>query len=138
MTVRINIIGAIFMAALFIGRVQAQEALLKAAQHHYESLSYIKAIDAYESALAKKGLTEQQKLDARIKLADSYTKIKDTQNAERIYRKIFEGSTGELSDDKVAPALKSADRMLEIAAILVLDETKIEPLKPLETLLMGK
>lgn len=108
MTVRLNIIGAIFMATLFIGRVQAQEALLKAAQHHYESLSYIKAIDAYESALAKKGITEQQKLDARIKLADSYTKIKDTQNAERVYREIFEGGTGELSDDRVPVALKYA------------------------------
>lgn len=107
MTVRINII-AILMATLFIGRVHAQEALLKAAQHHYESLSYIKAIDAYESALAKKGLNEQQKLDARIKLADSYTKIKDTQNAERVYREIFEGSTGEIADDKVAASLKYA------------------------------
>ncbi len=107
MTVRINII-AILMATLFIGRVQAQEALLKAAQHHYESLSYIKAIDAYESALTKKGLTEQQKLDARIKLADSYSKIKDTQNAERIYREIFEGSTGEIADDRVAASLKYA------------------------------
>jgi len=109
MTVRIHIIGAILMAALFsTGRVQAQEALLKAAQHHYESLSYIKAIDAFESALSKKGLSEAQKLDARIKLAESYTKIKDTQNAERIYREIFQGSTTDLSDDKVAASLKYA------------------------------
>lgn len=108
MTVRNKIIGAMFMAALFIGRVQAQEALLKAAEHHYESLSYIKAIDAFEAALSKKGITEQQKLAARIKLADSYNKIKDTQSAERVYREIFEGNTGDISDEKVAASLKYA------------------------------
>ena len=107
MTFRTNIIGAMVVAALFCSRVQAQEALLKAAEHHYESLSYIKAIDAYESALTKKGLTDQQKLAAKIKLADSYNKIKDSQNAERIYREIFDGG-GELSDDKVAVSIKYA------------------------------
>jgi len=66
-----KIIGALVVAALFCGSVKAQEALLKTAEHHYESLSYVKAIDAFEAALNKKGLTNQQKLAAKIKLGDS-------------------------------------------------------------------
>lgn len=107
MTVRKKIIGALVVAALFCGSVKAQEALLKTAEHHYESLSYVKAIDAFEAALNKKGLTNQQKLAAKIKLGDSYTKIKDTQNAERVYSEIF-GTNTDLSDENIGVYLKYA------------------------------
>ncbi len=53
MIVRKKIIGALVVAALLGGSVQAQDALLKTAEHHYESLSYVKAIDAFEAALKK-------------------------------------------------------------------------------------
>jgi outer membrane protein OmpA-like peptidoglycan-associated protein/tetratricopeptide (TPR) repeat protein len=68
----------------------AQQALLKTADHHFESLCFIKAIDAYESALKKNSLGDPERLSAKINLAESYSKIKDTQNAERIFREIVE------------------------------------------------
>lgn len=107
MIVRKKIIGALVIAALLGGRVMAQDALLKTGEHHYESLSYIKAIDAFEAALKKKGLTDQQKLAAKIKLGDSYTKIKDTQNAERVYSDLV-STSGELSGENLAVCLKYA------------------------------
>jgi outer membrane protein OmpA-like peptidoglycan-associated protein len=107
MIVRKKIIGALVIAALLGGRVMAQDALLKTGEHHYESLSYVKAIDAFEAALKKKGLTDQQKLAAKIKLGDSYTKIKDTQNAERVYSEIV-STNGDLSGENLAVCLKYA------------------------------
>ena len=107
MIVRKKIIGALVIAALLGGSVMAQDALLKTGEHHYESLSYVKAIDAFEAALKKKGLTDQQKLAAKIKLGDSYTKIKDTQNAERVYSEIV-STSGELSGENLAVCLKYA------------------------------
>lgn len=107
MIVRKKIIGALLIATLLGGSVMAQDALLKTGEHHYESLSYVKAIDAFEAALKKKGLTDQQKLAAKIKLGDSYTKIKDTQNAERVYSEIV-STSGDLSGENLAVCLKYA------------------------------
>lgn len=107
MIVRKKIIGALVVAALFCGGVKAQDALIKTAEHHYESLSYVKAIDAFEAALKKKGLNDQQKLAAKIKLGDSYTKVKDTQNAERVYSEIF-GANTDLADENIGVYLKYA------------------------------
>ncbi|CAH0996161.1 Peptidoglycan-associated lipoprotein [Emticicia aquatica] len=107
MIVRKKIIGALVVAALLGGSVKAQEALLKTGEHHYESLSYVKAIDAFEAALKKKGLTEQQKLAAKIKLGDSYAKIKDTQNAERVYSEIINAS-GDVAAENINLCLKYA------------------------------
>lgn len=98
------------MAALLGGGVKAQEALIKAGEHHYEALSYVKAIDAFEAALKKKGLTETQKLSAKIKLGESYAKIKDTQNAERIYADII-NSSGDLSGENISVCLKYAQTL---------------------------
>ena len=69
MIVRKKIIGALVVAALLGGSVKAQDALLKTGEHHYESICYVKAIDAFEAALKKKGLTDQQKLAAKVKNA---------------------------------------------------------------------
>jgi outer membrane protein OmpA-like peptidoglycan-associated protein len=63
-----------------------QGALLKTAEHHFENLSYVKAIDAYEQALKKKGIAGPEKFKAQKNLAESYLKIKDSQNAERVLR----------------------------------------------------
>ena len=107
MIVRKKIIGALVVAALLGGNVMAQDALLKTGEHHYENLSYFKAIDAFEAALKKKGLTEQQKLATKIKLGDSYCKVKDSQNAERVYAEVI-NTAGELSGENIAVSLKYA------------------------------
>ncbi len=107
MIVRKKIIGALVVAALLGGSVKAQEALLKTGEHHYESLCYVKAIDAFEAALKKKGLTDQQKLAAKVKLGDSYCKVKDTQNAERVYAEIM-NTAGDLSGENITVCLKYA------------------------------
>src|SRR6218665_4174478 len=88
----------------------AQSGLLKTADHHYENLSYIKAIDAYEQALKKKGLTDAEKISAKIKLADSYGKIKDAQNAERVYAEVVNSGT-DLSSENVSVYLKYAQAL---------------------------
>ena len=107
MIVRKKIIGALVIAALLGGNAKAQDALLKTGEHHYENLSYSKAIDAFEAALKKKGLTEQQKLATKIKLGDSYCKVKDSQNAERVYAEVI-NTAGELSGENIAVSLKYA------------------------------
>lgn len=107
MIVRKKIIGALVISALLGGNVKAQDALLKTGEHYYQSLSYFKAIDAFEAALKKKGLTEQQKLAAKIKLGDSYCKVKDSQNAERIYAEVI-STAGDLSIENIDVALKYA------------------------------
>lgn len=107
MIVRKKIIGALVVAALLGGSVKAQDALLKTGEHHYESLCYVKAIDAFEAALKKKGLTDQQKLAAKIKLGDSYCKVKDSQNAERVYAEVI-STAGDLSGENIAVCLKYA------------------------------
>jgi outer membrane protein OmpA-like peptidoglycan-associated protein/tetratricopeptide (TPR) repeat protein len=106
MIVRKKLIVAFALVAI-LTKVQAQESLIKTGDHHYESLCFVKAIDAYEAALKKKGLTDQAKQAAKIKLADSYCKVKDTQNAERIYREVVE-SAGDLSGENIAVCLKYA------------------------------
>lgn len=63
-----------------------QNALLKTAEHHFDNLSYIKAIDAYEQALKKKGLSDVEKIAAMKNLSESYLKVKDAVNAERVLR----------------------------------------------------
>lgn len=66
--------------------VMGQGVLLKTANHYYESMSYIKAIDAYEELLKRKGVSDIEKVRIMKNLADSYLKIKDSGNAERIYQ----------------------------------------------------
>jgi outer membrane protein OmpA-like peptidoglycan-associated protein len=111
MTVRIKKqwIFMVFCGLLSLGSF-AQSGLLKTADHHYENLSYIKAIDAYEQALKKKGLTDAEKTSAKIKLADSYSKVKDAQNAERVYAEIANSGT-ELSAENAGIYLKYAQAL---------------------------
>ena len=89
-----NIALLTFMGLLLASQlVLAQGSLLKMAQHHYDNLAYAKAIEAYEVALKKNGLNSDESTTARIQLADSYYKIKDTQNAERVYRELLSSGT---------------------------------------------
>lgn len=55
-------------------------------------MAYAQAIGAYEAALEKK-IGPKEAEYARVKLAESYQKVKDYQNAERVYRSLFASST---------------------------------------------
>jgi outer membrane protein OmpA-like peptidoglycan-associated protein len=84
-----------FMALLgsICFQTYGQNALLKTAEHHFDNLSFAKAIDAYEQALKKKGISEIEKFSALKNLAESYLKVKDSQNAERVLRELVSGSS---------------------------------------------
>ncbi|MCP9769663.1 flagellar motor protein MotB [Lacihabitans sp. LS3-19] len=77
------------MSVMAIG----QNALLKTAEHHFENLSFIKAIDAYEQALKKKGISDTDKFSAMKNLSESYLKVKDAVNAERVLRDMMSSSS---------------------------------------------
>jgi outer membrane protein OmpA-like peptidoglycan-associated protein/tetratricopeptide (TPR) repeat protein len=69
--------------------VFAQNAskLVQKAEQEFESFSYAKAIELYESALKKgKNLNEDESIHAKLKLGLSYRQVKDYQNAERVFR----------------------------------------------------
>jgi outer membrane protein OmpA-like peptidoglycan-associated protein len=98
----------LLLACLVVGfNVTAQNALVKVGNRHYESLSFIKAIDAYEGALAKGKLAADEVVVAKIRLGESYYKIKDTQNAERILREVIESGV-DLSGENAVVTLKFA------------------------------
>ncbi len=83
---------------LFAG-AYAQSTLMQQATHMQELLNFADAIPLYESTLKTK-LTEVEKLQTQLQLAYCYKQIRDTQNAERLYRTIF--STGpEFTDDDI-------------------------------------
>lgn len=71
----------------------AQNSLLKAAEHYFEKLSFVKAIDAYEQALKKKGISEAEKFSAMKNLSESYLKVKDAVNAERVLKELVSSSS---------------------------------------------
>ncbi len=59
----------------------AQPPRMRIADKRYERLAYSAAIPLYEDVLRH----EPDNLQALLKLADSYQKVKDTRNAERVY-----------------------------------------------------
>lgn len=70
----------------------------KKADQQFDQLSYSRAIELYEQALANSGkLTDDERRNARAKLGYSYQQIRDTQNAERVYRDLI--SEGTLAAD---------------------------------------
>lgn len=73
---------------LWVKEVKAQSSLQQANQQ-YEMMAYSKAIDLYELAL-KGNLADSTKLNTLIKLGHSYRQIRDTKNAERVYRIVTE------------------------------------------------
>ena len=87
-----------------------QNALLKTAQHHFDNLSYIKAIDAYEQALKKKGISEGEKFSAMKNLSESYLKVKDGVNAERVLRDLV-SSSSDFSGDRAKVLMNYAQAL---------------------------
>ncbi|MFC3812688.1 OmpA family protein [Lacihabitans lacunae] len=98
------------LALLLSFMASAQSTLLKTAEHHFENLSFVKAIDAYEQALGKKGLSDVEQFTARKNLAESYLKIKDAQNAERIYRELV-SNTSDFTGENASVLLKYAQTL---------------------------
>ena len=72
------------LLGLWVKEVKAQSSLQQA-NRQYEAMAYSKAIDFYEQAL-KENLKDTVKTNTLIKLANSYRQIRDTHNAERVYR----------------------------------------------------
>lgn len=90
--------------------VLAQSVLIKTANHYFESMSYMKAIDAYEEVLKRKGVSDGDKVLVMKNLADSYLKIKDGVNAERVYQSLVSSGI-DLGADK-GPVLLSYAKAL--------------------------
>ncbi len=73
------------LVACVAGSVRAQ-ALLRQADRQFDNLSYSTAIDLYEQTLNRSELSEEVRLATLSKLGYSYRQVRDTQNAERVYR----------------------------------------------------
>ncbi len=110
MNLQKRILISLFFSGILCLKVNAQDASLKTAENYYESLSYTRAIESFETVLKKKNLPDDQKVQAQIKLADSYYKIKDSQNAERVYADLVNASQ--------LPASESASICLRYAQVL--------------------
>jgi outer membrane protein OmpA-like peptidoglycan-associated protein len=65
------------------------QAPLEQADKEYNALAYLKAVTLYEEVLNAPGLNEGEVLSARAKLAYSYRQLKDTPNAERVFRQLI-------------------------------------------------
>ena len=87
--------------------VSGQNVLIKTANHHYESMSYIKAITAYEEVLKKKNISDIEKALVMKNLADSYLKVKDAVNAERVLQSLLTSGI-DLGADRSALTLSYA------------------------------
>lgn len=82
-------IGLLAFAFLIVQHTFAQSNKLKLANRNFDNISYIEAIRNYEDflRLGKKGNPEEK--EALTKLAYSYRKVQDTQNAERTYAELI-------------------------------------------------
>ena len=83
------------LALLVVAQTFAQS--LKDAEYEFNKMSYLNAAEMFEQVLKGK-LSDSEKQSARLKLAYSYRQIRDTQNAERVYRELISGGS-ELSGD---------------------------------------
>jgi outer membrane protein OmpA-like peptidoglycan-associated protein len=92
--------GLVLLLAIMLSiKVQAQSGLIKEANRQFDMMSYINAIELYEKAFKKADkLSDNDRQSAKIRLANAYRLIKDTQNAERVYREIVSSASG-LSGD---------------------------------------
>ena len=86
------IFPALLVIGLGVANVQAQ-TFLSQANRQYEMMAYSKAVELYEQAL-KDNLKDTVKVNTLIKLGHSYHQLRDTPNAERVFRLLFgEGKT---------------------------------------------
>ncbi|GAB3992719.1 hypothetical protein GCM10028807_26210 [Spirosoma daeguense] len=90
----VSLIGLLW---LFITQSIAQ-SLIKQGDRQFDQLAYAKAVELYEKALSSSEKSNEAELkDAKAKLGYSYQQLRDTQNAERIYRDLI--GDGSLSND---------------------------------------
>jgi len=83
---------------LLIKGVTFGQASFLQANKEYNMLAFARAAELYEKSLKESFKDSTAKLDAMIKLAHSYRQIRDTRNAERVYRSVIAGNkdlTGE-------------------------------------------
>lgn len=76
----------ILILLAFQGRAQST---MEQADREYNALAYLKAVKLYEEALGSSDLKEGEILSVEAKLAYSYRQLKDTPNAERVFRKLI-------------------------------------------------
>jgi len=82
-----SILSILLVIVLACVEVKAQSTLSQA-NRQYEMMAYTKAIELYEQSL-KDNLKDSVKVNALVKLGHCYHQIRDTQNAERVYRLLF-------------------------------------------------
>lgn len=85
----------LMLALLVVAQTFAQS--LKDAEYEFNKMSYLNAAEMFEQVLKGK-LSDSEKQSARLKLAYAYRQIRDTQNAERVYRELISGGS-ELSGE---------------------------------------
>ncbi|MFD2571742.1 OmpA family protein [Spirosoma soli] len=91
MTRILSLLGLVWLVT---SSVLAQ-SLTKQADQQFDQLAYTKAIELYEQALKKPSdLSGEALRAAKVKLGYSYQKVRDMQNAERVYRDLI--SSGDL------------------------------------------
>jgi outer membrane protein OmpA-like peptidoglycan-associated protein len=90
----------LMLVSLFILNANAQSGLIKEATRQFDMMSYANAIDLFEKALKKpEKIPDALKLSVKTKLANSYRLIKDTQNAERVYREVIGNANSFTGED---------------------------------------
>ena len=96
MTPRLSL--AICWLLFLIGYAAQAQNAAKRADQQFAQLAYAQAADLYEQALREAQLsTEAEVRQARAKLGYCYRQLRDTHNAERIYRDLI--GTGQLPSD---------------------------------------
>ncbi len=90
----IYLIGFICIQTTF-----AQTAKLKSANKSFENMSYIEAIRNYEEYLRAAKTEGIERKEALAKLAFSYRKVQDSQNAERVYSELVQKYPNELDSE---------------------------------------
>ena len=82
-------IGLLAFAFLIVQHTFAQTNKLKLANRNFDNISYIEAIRNYEDFLRLGKKANPEIKEALTKLAYSYRKVQDSQNAERVYAELL-------------------------------------------------
>ncbi|WP_041617273.1 OmpA family protein [Spirosoma linguale] len=89
----IRIFSVLLLTWVLVSPLRAQP-LTRKANRQFDQLAYASAIELYEQVLAKPGgLSEVELRDAKAKLGYSYQQMRDTPNAERVYRDLINRGT---------------------------------------------
>ncbi len=88
------------LASFLVINAQAQTGLIKEAGRQFDMMSYANAIELFEKALKKPDkIPDALRLGVKTKLANAYRLVKDSQNAERVYREIVGSATSLAGED---------------------------------------